>query len=508
MSSVRNIGSGRAVDPGEKSGTAARGDGGGGFAAALDNATAAPAAATPVDAANAGADDGNAGNAGTGAGTGGWNTTPGDPDAAAAADAATLAAGTGVALLKDMAPHLPGTAGGTMGRARRAAPSGSLTAAALAPVQVAAGDDPHAAKGPHAKKTDKPAAAPAATMAGAVPVGVAASLAATAVAATGAALPAVGAGVADKALSAAHSIARSEPLPASVQALSDAATVGAAIADPSAPVQQNAVPTAAVTSAAAAASGSGIIAALAAAVDDGAPAPDVSGAAPATGPDAAQSLTIARPDTAAVAAAVPPTPAAPAMGVSAMTVASLGGSQIVDPAAAPKTMSQSGNDPAGAGMMVAGNAATPTPMADAPTGSAVPATPETLGDSVSRQVMGMIATGGHEATLRLHPPELGDLTVRVVVAGRDVSAWFGSPQPQVQQAISHAFDQLRSDLGGAGYNLTGAWVGADSSGMQRRPGAAPPPPPAARAAPSVPSVAATGAAAPTLPASSRVSVYV
>ena len=504
MSSVRNIGSGRAVDPGEKSGTAARGDGGGGFAAALDNATAAPAAATPVDAANAG--DGNTGNAGTG--TGGGNATPGNPDAAAAADAATLAAATGGALLKDVAAHLPGTMGGTAGPARHAAPSGSLAAAALAPGQVAAGDDPPAAKGPHGKKTDKPGAAPAVVTPGAIPVGAAASLVATAVAVTGAALPPVGAGVADKALSTARQIARSEPLPTGVEALSAAAAEGAAITDPSAPGQQNAVPTAAATSAAAAASsGSGIAAALAAAVDDGAPAPDASGAAPATGPDAAPSLTIARPDAAAVAAA-PPTPAAPAVGVSAMTVAGLGGSQIVDPAAAPKPMSQSADDPAGTGMMVAGNAATPTPLADAPTGTAAPAAPATLGDSVSRQVMGMIAAGGHEATLRLHPPELGDLTVRVVVAGRDVSAWFGSPQPQVQQAISHAFDQLRSDLGGAGYNLTGAWVGADSSGMQRRPGAAPPPPAAARTAPSVPGVAATGAASPTLPASSRVSVYV
>jgi hypothetical protein len=58
--------------------------------------------------------------------------------------------------------------------------------------------------------------------------------------------------------------------------------------------------------------------------------------------------------------------------------------------------------------------------------------------------------------------------VRVAVSGRDVSAWFASPQPQVQSAISAAMGQLQTDLGNAGYNLSGAWVGADASSAQQQ----------------------------------------
>ena len=80
--------------------------------------------------------------------------------------------------------------------------------------------------------------------------------------------------------------------------------------------------------------------------------------------------------------------------------------------------------------------------------------------------------------MRLYPPELGEVTVRVAVSGHDVAAWFGSPEPHVQTAISAAIGQLQADLGNAGYNLNGAWVGADTSGAQPR--SASPPPPASR----------------------------
>ena len=78
--------------------------------------------------------------------------------------------------------------------------------------------------------------------------------------------------------------------------------------------------------------------------------------------------------------------------------------------------------------------------------------------------------------MRLHPPELGDLTVRVAVSGRDVSAWFTSPQPQVQSAISAAIGQLQTNLGNAGYNLNGAWVGGDASNARQQSTSLPAPP--------------------------------
>jgi flagellar hook-length control protein FliK len=86
-----------------------------------------------------------------------------------------------------------------------------------------------------------------------------------------------------------------------------------------------------------------------------------------------------------------------------------------------------------------------------------------IADQLSPHLLRSAANGGGEVFLQLHPPELGDLTVRVLVNGRDVSAWFGSPQINVQEALSNAIGQLNANLGNAGYNLSSAWVGADVS---------------------------------------------
>jgi Flagellar hook-length control protein FliK len=112
-----------------------------------------------------------------------------------------------------------------------------------------------------------------------------------------------------------------------------------------------------------------------------------------------------------------------------------------------------------------------TDLAGLPVDGSAPASPSNpqpvgLADQLAHHVMTSIDNGGREVLLQLHPPELGDLTVRVLVSGRDVSAWFASQQIPVQQAISQAIGQLHTDLGNAGYNLSGAWVGADASGSR------------------------------------------
>ncbi|HEY5208148.1 MAG TPA: flagellar hook-length control protein FliK [Stellaceae bacterium] len=125
-----------------------------------------------------------------------------------------------------------------------------------------------------------------------------------------------------------------------------------------------------------------------------------------------------------------------------------------------------------AGMIGDGAAAAPAPAASIDAGAAAPAattgTAPSFGDAIASHVLTMAATGRQEATLQLQPPHLGDISIRVSVQGRDVSAWFGAAQPQVQQAVSDALGQLQLDLAGAGLNLAGAWVGADTSGMQRQ----------------------------------------
>ncbi len=118
---------------------------------------------------------------------------------------------------------------------------------------------------------------------------------------------------------------------------------------------------------------------------------------------------------------------------------------------------------------------TNTAIASLPVGGSATASPANrpttdLPAQLFRPVIGLIENPDHEVVLRLHPPELGDLTVRVLVNGREVSAWFATPQIQAQQAISQAIGQLHTDLGSAGYNLAGAWVGADAPSPRERNG--------------------------------------
>ena len=167
-----------------------------------------------------------------------------------------------------------------------------------------------------------------------------------------------------------------------------------------------------------------------------------------------------------------------------------------------------GGDP-GAAPGAAEGAAAPPQSATAASGAAgSPETPAPVADQVSAQLLRLVSSGSREMVMRLRPPGLGDLTVRVAVSGRDVSAWFDSPQPQVQAAIANGIGQLQTDLGNAGYNLSGAWVGADASNAGQH-GAAPPPPlpmPAERTA-ELPGFAGSGAALPQSSASG-VSIYV
>lgn len=149
---------------------------------------------------------------------------------------------------------------------------------------------------------------------------------------------------------------------------------------------------------------------------------------------------------------------------------------------------------------VSSAASAPGPMPDA-------AGANTIADQVAGQLARMVSNGSGEMVMRLHPPELGDLTVRVAVNGRDVAAWFASPQPQVQSAISTAIGQLQTNLGNAGYNLNGAWVGADASSARQQQNSSSPASRAPRAPPAVMTALPAATAAVRAP-SSGLNVYV
>jgi flagellar hook-length control protein FliK len=66
------------------------------------------------------------------------------------------------------------------------------------------------------------------------------------------------------------------------------------------------------------------------------------------------------------------------------------------------------------------------------------------------------------AELRLNPPQLGPLEVRVSVSNGEASAQFFSPHPQVRDAIDAALPRLREMLAEAGLTLTQAEVSHES----------------------------------------------
>lgn len=137
-------------------------------------------------------------------------------------------------------------------------------------------------------------------------------------------------------------------------------------------------------------------------------------------------------------------------------------------------------DSAAATSAVASSGTAPEPLTASP-GITPTATPDgavsaaAVSDQVAAHLVRLVSSGSRDMVMRLRPPELGDLTVRVAVNGRDVAAWFASPQPQVQSAISAAIGQLHASLGDAGYNLSGAWVGGDAAGAQQQNAGAPAP---------------------------------
>ena len=169
-----------------------------------------------------------------------------------------------------------------------------------------------------------------------------------------------------------------------------------------------------------------------------------------------------------------------------------------------------------AGSVAAASANAAAVDAAAPTASSAASTPgltpdassaDTIADQVAGQLARMVSNGSREMVMRLHPPELGDLTVRVTVSGRDVAAWFASPQSQVQSAISAAIGQLQTNLGNAGYNLNGAWVGADTSNARQQQGSSLSTSPAPRTPPATVTALPAPTAAVRSP-SSGLNVYV
>lgn len=88
------------------------------------------------------------------------------------------------------------------------------------------------------------------------------------------------------------------------------------------------------------------------------------------------------------------------------------------------------------------------------------------GQQVSDRLHWMIGQGLQQADIRLNPPELGSLEIRIKVQGDQASVHFTSPHGVVRDAIDAAMPRLREMLEHSGLNLADVNVSSQSAGQQ------------------------------------------
>ena len=90
-------------------------------------------------------------------------------------------------------------------------------------------------------------------------------------------------------------------------------------------------------------------------------------------------------------------------------------------------------------------------------------------DAFSQQIVWMADKDAQIAELRLNPPELGPVEVRLMLSGDEASAQFVSPHAEVRSAIESSLVRLRESLAEAGIELGEASVSAESFRDERDP---------------------------------------
>ncbi len=101
------------------------------------------------------------------------------------------------------------------------------------------------------------------------------------------------------------------------------------------------------------------------------------------------------------------------------------------------------------------------------TNIAVPVASPSWGEALGNKVVWMSSQGSQVAELRLDPPHLGPLEVRLTVANDQASAVFVSHHAAVREAIEAAMPRLREMLAESGIMLGNAMVGAESFAQQQ-----------------------------------------
>lgn len=83
-------------------------------------------------------------------------------------------------------------------------------------------------------------------------------------------------------------------------------------------------------------------------------------------------------------------------------------------------------------------------------------------DALSQQVVWMVDKDAQVAELRINPPELGPVEVRLAVNGDQASAQFVSSHQEVREALETSIARLRESFAEAGIQLGQASVSAES----------------------------------------------
>jgi flagellar hook-length control protein FliK len=92
------------------------------------------------------------------------------------------------------------------------------------------------------------------------------------------------------------------------------------------------------------------------------------------------------------------------------------------------------------------------------------------GESLGQKVLWMAGQQTHVAELRLDPPHLGPMEVRLTVSNDQVTAIFISHQPAVRDALEAAMPRLREMFAESGMLLGDAMVSSDSLPQQQSSG--------------------------------------
>lgn len=91
-------------------------------------------------------------------------------------------------------------------------------------------------------------------------------------------------------------------------------------------------------------------------------------------------------------------------------------------------------------------------------------------DAFGQKVVWIAGQQTQVAELRLNPPHLGPMEVRLSVSNDQISAIFVSHQPAVREAIESALPRLREMFADGGLTLGNATVNSDSLPQQQMPG--------------------------------------